>query len=147
MSELKLANPKKIEESVPANLNCGILSGSRVLHPQVVDGIPEITVEDLYNHKLDVRNKKIRLIDVRRPDEFNNELGHVEGSELITLGPELTDFLRSGDRNQEIVFICRSGGRSGTAAAESIQLGYKYTINMVGGMIRWNEKKLPVERK
>lgn len=146
MSELKLANPKKIHEAVPANLSCGKPNDIRTLHPQVVDGIPEITVEDLLSHMGDVKNKKIRLIDVRRPEEYNNELGHIEGTEMITLGPDLTSFLEKGDRSEEIVFVCRSGGRSGTATAESIKLGYQFTINMVGGMIRWNEKKQPVVR-
>ena len=143
MAELKLANPKKIHEAVPANLACGIPKDARTLRPQVVDGVPEITVEDVYSHAADVKSKKIRLIDVRRPDEFNNELGHVEGAELITLGPDLTTFLENGNRSEEIVFLCRSGGRSGNATAESIKLGYKFTINMAGGMLRWNEKKLP----
>lgn len=146
MSELKLANPKKIHEAVPANLACGKPKDARTLHPQVVDGIPEVTVEDLLAHLDDAKNKKIRLIDVRTPEEYNNELGHIENTELVTLGPELTTFLEKGDRADEIVFVCRSGGRSGTATAESIKLGYKFTINMAGGMIRWNEKKQPVVR-
>lgn len=147
MAELKLANPRKIHEAVPANLACGRPKDARVLHPQAVDGIPEITCEDLFSHLPDARSKKIRLIDVRRPDEFNNELGHIEGASLVTLGPDLTQFLQQGDRAEEIVFVCRSGGRSGTATAESIQLGYKFTINMTGGMIRWNEKKFPVKKE
>ena len=147
MAELKLANPKKIHEAVPANLACGIPKDSRTLRAQVVDGVPEITVEDVYAHAADVKTKKVRLIDVRRPDEFNNELGHVEGAELITLGPDLTAFLEKGDRTEEIVFLCRSGGRSGAATAESIKLGYKFTINMAGGMLRWNEVKLPTFKK
>jgi sulfur dioxygenase len=147
MEELKLAHPKKIHEALPANLACGISRDIRVLHPQIVDGIPEINCEDLFLHLPDAEAGKIQLIDVRRPDEFNNELGHLKGAKLVTLGPELTEFLEKGDRNQEIVFVCRSGGRSGVAAAESITLGYKKTINMVGGMIRWNEKKYEVERR
>lgn len=117
-----------------------------MLHPQIVDGIPEISVESL-KINLDLPAiKNVSLIDVRRTDEFNNELGHIEGAKLITLGPDLTEYLQNNDRNKEIVFICRSGGRSGTATAESLQLGYKFTSNMVGGMIRWNEKKFPVKR-
>ncbi|MCE3009173.1 MAG: MBL fold metallo-hydrolase [Proteobacteria bacterium] len=146
MSELKLANPKKIHEAVPANLACGKPKDARTLHPQKVDGTPEISVEDLYSHMTEVRSKKIRVIDVRRPEEFNNELGHIKGAELITLGPELTRFLEKGDRTEEIVFVCRSGGRSGTATQESISLGYKFSVNMSGGMIRWNEKNLPTEK-
>lgn len=146
MSELKLANPQKIHEAVPANLACGKVKNARTLNPQVVDGIPEITCEDVHLHSADVESRKIRLIDVRRPDEFNAELGHIKGAELVTLGPDLMKFLETGDRSQEIVFVCRSGGRSGSAASESIKLGYKFTINMSGGMIRWNELNQPVER-
>jgi sulfur dioxygenase len=146
MSELKLANPKKIHEAVPANLACGRPKDSRTLHPQIVDGIPEITVDDLNAHIESAKKGKIKLVDVRGPDEFNNELGHIEGAILKTLGPELAKYLKQGDRSEEIVFICRSGGRSGTATSESIQMGYKFTANMVGGMLAWNEKKLPIQR-
>lgn len=146
MSELKLANPKKIQEAVPANLACGKSKEARSIHPQVVDGIPEVTCEDVLAHAQQVELKKIRLIDVRRPDEFNGEYGHIVGAELITLGPDLTNFLEKGNRSEEIIFVCRSGGRSGTATAESIKFGYKFTINMAGGMIRWNERKQPVEK-
>lgn len=141
MAELKLADPKKIHEAVPANLACGQIKTKKVMNPQVVDGIPEVTCEQVLSQM-----GKVRLIDVRRPEEYNNELGHIPGIEMITLGPDLTQFLEQGDRSQEIVFVCRSGGRSGTATAESIKLGYTSTINMVGGMIRWNEIKQPIER-
>ncbi len=147
MSELKLANPKKIHEAVPANLACGKPKDARSIHPQVVDGIPEVTCEDVLAHAEQVEAKKVRLIDVRRPDEFNGEYGHIKGAQLITLGPDLTNFLENGNRSEEIVFVCRSGGRSGTATAESIRLGYKFTINMAGGMIRWTERKQPVEKQ
>ncbi|MGZ3743141.1 MAG: rhodanese-like domain-containing protein [Pseudobdellovibrionaceae bacterium] len=146
MSELKLANPKKIHEAVPANLACGKPQAPRTIYAQVVDGIPEVSCEDVVAHLPQVEAKKIRLIDVRRPDEFNNEFGHIHGAELVPLGGELMDFLENGDRSEEIIFVCRSGGRSGTATAESVKLGYKFTMNMVGGMIRWNEKSFPVER-
>jgi rhodanese-related sulfurtransferase len=90
--------------------------------------------------------KKVRLIDVRRPEEFNAELGHIEGARLITLGKDLTTFLEGGDREEGIVFVCRSGGRSRTATSESIKFGYKRTVNMMGGMIQWNEERLPVSK-
>lgn len=141
MSELKLDHPKKIHEAVPANLACGMTASKRIMHPTTNDGIPEVAVENVHE-----AIGKIRIIDVRRPDEFNNELGHIQGAELVTLGPELSQFLQKGDREQEIVFVCRSGGRSGQATTESQKLGYKKTANMIGGMIRWNELKFPVAR-
>ncbi len=146
MNELKLPNPKKIHEAVPANLACGQPQDKRLLHPQIVDGVPEVTPLVVLQNMPQVEAGKIQLIDVRRPDEFNNELGHVKGAQLVTLGPELTKYLERTDKNQEIVFICRSGGRSGSATIESQKLGFKKTINMAGGMIRWNDEHQPVER-
>jgi len=141
MSELKLANPKKIHEALPANLACGKAKGSRELTPTVNDGIPEVTPE-MVRRTLG----RVRLVDVRTSDEFNNELGHIPGAELVPLGEDLTSFLENGDRSQEIVFICRSGGRSGVATTESQKFGYKLTSNMVGGMIQWNEAGFPTAK-
>lgn len=146
MSDLKLANPKKMYQAVPANLSCGDLMRTRYLNPQLVDGVPEVSPIEVNRH-LDIVSKGLlKVVDVRRPEEFNNELGHIEGAILVTLGSELSQFLEAGDRYQEIVFVCRSGGRSGSATAESQRLGYKNTANMLGGMIQWNELKLPVFR-
>lgn len=141
MKELKLAQPKKIHEAVPANLACGRPRDERVFHPQEVNGVPEISPQDLKAHL-----KEVTIIDVRRPDEYHGELGHVPGSKLVTLGYDLKEFLEKMNREQEIVFVCRSGGRSGQATAESRGMGFKKTINMRGGMLLWNELGLPVER-
>ncbi|MBX3018924.1 MAG: MBL fold metallo-hydrolase [Bdellovibrionaceae bacterium] len=141
MAELKLANPKKIHEAVPANMACGITRDEREIHPSMNDGLPEVSVQKVHEAL-----GKVRLIDVRNPDEFNNELGHIQGAELIPLGPALTRFLENGERSQEIVFVCRSGGRSGQATTESIKQGYKFTSNMVGGMLQWNDLKYRTEK-
>jgi hydroxyacylglutathione hydrolase len=106
------------------------------------NGIAEVSCENVLAYL-----STVQLIDVRGIDEFNGELGHIEGAKLMTLGPELTRFLETTDPNQNIVFVCRSGGRSGRATAESIQKGFKSTYNLLGGMIRWNDLKLPVKRK
>lgn len=139
MSELKLASPKKIHEAVLANLSCGVVKEGPVMRPRIMNGIPEVTCEEVYNEL-----GKVRIIDVRRSEEFYGELGHIQGSELITLGPELANFLEKTNPSEEIVFVCRSGSRSGAATLESSSRGYKHTSNMTGGMLRWNELKQPV---
>ena len=144
MSELKLANPKKIHEAVPANLRCGKKQDGKTFHPQLVDGTPEITTQDL-NSKLNQLTENVLLIDVRTPEEYHSgEYSHIAGAQLVTLGPQLIAFLTDGDRNKEIVFICRSGARSGTATRQSMELGYQKTMNMQGGMIDWTRKGFPV---
>src|SRR5690606_7677989 len=125
-----------------ANMLCGKTQDTRILTPIINDGIPEVTVERVHQVV-----GKVRLIDVRTPEEFNNELGHIKGAELVTLGPELTRFLERGDRSQEIIFVCRSSGRSGHATSDSQKLGYVRTANMIGGMIKWNELRYEIERQ
>ncbi|MBL7544528.1 MAG: MBL fold metallo-hydrolase [Bdellovibrionaceae bacterium] len=133
MSELKLANPKKIHEAVPANLACGTVP---------LTAIPEVSIEYVKDHI-----GKVKIIDVRQADEFNAELGHIQSAQRVTLGRDLTIFLENGNRSEEIIFVCHSGGRSGQATAESKKLGYTKTFNMSGGMLSWNKAKLSVERE
>jgi len=93
-------------------------------------------------HPNDVLAKKeegYKLIDVRGEDEFTGELGHIEGAQLKTLGDELSSWLKEQDKDSKLIFICRSGGRSGRATEEAMSLGIKDSINMTGGMILWNE--------
>ena len=110
--------------------------------PHTLEGITELSPQEVYQKK-----DHLKVIDVRRPDEFNNELGHIPGAIRVTLGEQLTNFLQSGNKEEEIVFVCRSGTRSAQATAESVRKGYKFTASMSGGMIRWNEEGLPVEKK
>ena len=116
-----------------------------ILKAKINNEVPEVNCEDLA--KLSPEQKKqLWLIDVRRPDEYNNELGHIEGAQLLTLGPDLSNALAKGDKSKEIVFICRSGARSANATLESMSLGYKKSVNMIGGMIRWNELSYPTKK-
>lgn len=118
------------------------MSSQSIFKPTVVDDVPEIAPEQLLPLL-----KVATLIDVRRPDEFTGELAHIPGARLVTLGPELDAFLASHDKkNDEIVFICRSGARSGRATLQGRALGFDRCVNLQGGMILWNERKLPTER-
>ena len=85
--------------------------------------------------------------DVRQPDEYAGELGHVPGSRLIPLS-ELAARVKEivGHKSKEIVCICRAGVRSTTAAAMLTGLGFERVRNMKGGMLDWNDAALPVER-
>jgi rhodanese-related sulfurtransferase len=87
--------------------------------------------------------KPFQLIDVRRPDEFNGELGHIPGAELVTLGEQLEKKLNVMDKKTKIIFICRSGARSGHATLMAQELGFDSVYNLEGGMIHWNNLDLP----
>jgi rhodanese-related sulfurtransferase len=87
------------------------------------------------------------VLDVRQPEELQGELGHIAGARTIPVG-ELPRRLAelAGQEDTPIVTVCRSGGRSATAAALLSVAGFKDVRSMEGGMRRWNEIHLPVER-
>jgi rhodanese-related sulfurtransferase len=96
-----------------------------------------ITVEAL-KAKLDA-GEKINLVDVREPHEhaaFNIggillPLGHVQSLQLDDIE----------DMKEEIIYIyCRSGNRSGQACMMMEPYGFKNVVNVVGGMLAWQEK-------
>jgi rhodanese-related sulfurtransferase len=77
-------------------------------------------------------------IDVREIDEWNS--GHFE---LFTLTPlsQLDSVALPSDK--PIIFICRSGNRSGKACNALTPTGLK-VMNMEGGMLAWQEAGLPM---
>lgn len=110
--------------------------------PTLVGDVPEITPEEFKGH-----SGKATLIDVRRPDEFDGELSHIPGAKLITLGPDLDAFFHTHDKDDEIVFVCRSGGRSSRATLQGRSFGFSRCVNLQGGMLLWTERKYPVAKR
>lgn len=102
-------------------------------------------VYDIDPKELDSKKQQVALIDVRRPDEYTGELGHIPGAKLITLD-QLPGQMDQLPKDQTIVFICRSGGRSGQAAAFALESGLSDVYNMKGGMLLWNEYGLATEK-
>lgn len=135
MKNLKLDLPRKIKESLPANMACGTPekneqpSKFKTLTPQ----------------ELSARLEQVLIVDVREPEEYVGELGHIRYSHQITLGDQLKQFLEGYNRSEEVVFVCRSGRRSQDAAKLAIDLGFKKISHLGGGMQAWTESKLPVE--
>lgn len=108
---------------------------------------PDIpAVRDILPEELQTKLNDAVLIDVRQPDEFVGELGHVPGAKLVVLN-SLPDTINELPKNETIVFICRSGGRSARATAFALQNGFGDVYNMKGGMLRWNELKFQTEGK
>jgi rhodanese-related sulfurtransferase len=83
------------------------------------------------------------LIDVREPAEWLE--GHAPEATLIPLG-SLDGRLAEIPRDREVLLICRSGNRSGTAQRQLSQLGYARVLNVTGGMNAWTDAGLPVTR-
>lgn len=94
--------------------------------------------------RLVAASDKVRIVDVREPAEYTGELGHIARAELVPLAT-VEHAAQSWSREQEIVMVCRSGARSGRAAALLASMGFRHVMNMTGGMLAWSAAHLPVE--
>jgi rhodanese-related sulfurtransferase len=101
---------------------------------------PSLNVSDL-KAKLAGKDTPI-LIDVRQPNEFRQS--HVKGAKLIPL-QELHQRMDELPRDREIVCICRSGARSGSAVRQLNNSGFN-SFNVQGGMIAWNRAGFPTKK-
>jgi len=80
------------------------------------------------------------LIDVRELEEWR--FGRAPEAVHIPLGDLGA---RLGDLPEEttLIMICRSGNRSGVAAAALVDIGRR-ALNLAGGMLAWKAASLPV---
>lgn len=96
-----------------------------------------ISVEEV-KERID-KGEKLNLVDVRQPEEtaeFNiggipfplGKIQNMDTEELENL------------RDEEVIFYCRSGNRSGQAALILEQMGFTNVKNLSGGMLKWREK-------
>jgi rhodanese-related sulfurtransferase len=81
------------------------------------------------------------LIDVRREYEWGE--GRIAGARQIEMN-KLSANADSIPKDRPVIFYCRSGNRSGMAAAAFREAGYD-AHNMAGGITAWAEAGLPLE--
>ena len=94
----------------------------------------EWSAQDLKD-RLD-RGEKLNLVDVREPEEWRE--GHIAEARHIPLSQftERVGESHAEDEDAPLVFICRSGNRSGRVCDYLSQQGYT-VVNMAGGMLAW----------
>jgi adenylyltransferase/sulfurtransferase len=102
----------------------------------------EITAVEL-KKRLD-RGDKLRIIDVREPNEY--QINRIPGSELIPLG-DIPRRYAELDPNEELVMQCKMGARSGRAADFLRSVGFKRVLNLKGGILDWIDKVDPSQPK
>jgi rhodanese-related sulfurtransferase len=131
-----------MEKSMPSNSGnpapAAVDFSSKKANPDF-PGVLDVVAEEVAK-----KQTQVLLIDVRRPEEFVGELGHIPGARLMVLDT-LPERIQELPKDQTIVFICRSGGRSARATAFARSLGFENVFNMKDGMLRWNELELKVE--
>ena len=82
-----------------------------------------------------------QVVDVREDREW--EAGRMPGSVHIELN-ELTQRAEEVGREDAVVFVCRTGNRSGMAADAFREAGWD-AHNMAGGLVAWVEAGNPLE--
>lgn len=136
MNNLNLPLPEKIQEAL--QMNQSAIEDDSVDFPSLsqLNHIQQLTSEEL-RLRLESPHSPL-LVDVREPEEYDGELGHIAGSVLIPLR-ELA--ARAGElaahKDKEVVVICRAGVRSATGAAMLASLGFEHVFNLKGGMLDW----------
>ena len=83
------------------------------------------------------RGERVRLIDVREPEEF--ELARVEGAELLPLS-RFQEWAGALDAEEEIVVMCHHGIRSAHVCAHLAAQGFTRMVNLAGGIERWSQE-------
>ena len=84
------------------------------------------------------------VIDVREPHEY--QICRIEGTVLIPLG-DLPNRVGELDPDVEVIMQCRSGVRSGKAAAFLRERGFKSVHNLTGGILAWIDQVDPSQPK
>jgi molybdopterin/thiamine biosynthesis adenylyltransferase/rhodanese-related sulfurtransferase len=147
-SECPVCGPNPtVTELIDYNQFCGIAPPSEVGplevardkavgdHP-VVDGIPQITVEDL-KRKLEEK-EDIFVLDVREPHEYliaNLGAPQIPVGEVERRVSEL-----AAQKDREVIVHCRSGARSQKAALMLKQAGFTNVSNLAGGILAWADR-------
>lgn len=78
--------------------------------------------------------KAFRIIDVREQMEIAQ--GSIPGAEpmpMSSIGARLPEL----KQDEELVFICRSGARSGQVVSYLAQNGFENVYNLRGGVLGW----------
>jgi sulfur dioxygenase len=155
MRHLGLPHPRQMEVAVPANLRCGRptdagtaagaagtdttaagASGAAAIANWAPLNLTFAGIWEIQPHWLEEHLREVQLVDVREPDEFSGELGHIDGARLIPLGALVS---RAGELSRErpVVAVCRSGARSAQATVLLQKAGFERVANLAGGMLRW----------
>jgi glyoxylase-like metal-dependent hydrolase (beta-lactamase superfamily II)/rhodanese-related sulfurtransferase len=145
MDSIEFPLPSKIQEVLQPNQTA--IDDDRTAFPDLAE---LNQVRQLSSDEVHARLKTDPaplLLDVREPEEYTGELGHIPSSQLIPL-KELSQRVSELNAYSDtpIIVVCRAGVRSTTAAAMLTGMGFSQVLNLKGGMLDWNDEGFAVER-
>ena len=101
-------------------------------------------VDPLQAQKL-VDEKKVIVLDVRTPQEFNQ--GRIAGAKNINFqGTDFEQRIDELDKSKSYLVHCASGGRSTRSLALFKKHSFQSVYHLDGGFKAWQKAGLPVEK-
>jgi sulfur dioxygenase len=151
MDQLNLAYPRRIDVSLPANMESGMSQAGAVLGPVETSPTDSWAVSRTPTGAANVipvwvanQLKGIRLVDIREPDEWTGSEGRLAGAHFIPMSKVVHESV-AWSKDEQIVLYCRSGGRSDGMANELESHGFRRVASMKGGVLMWAALGLPLE--
>jgi len=110
---------------------------SKTKPTNMMENQDEISVEQLKS-KLDESFNGL-LLDVRESWEYG--ASHIDAARHVPMGeiPEFIPELKAMGEEQELLIICKSGGRSGRVMDYLVDQGFTSVYNVTGGMDAWSK--------
>lgn len=87
--------------------------------------------------------KDEQIVDVRTPEEYQN--GFIADAKNINVyDADFKTQIAKLDKTKPVFVYCKAGGRSADAAKKFVELGFTEVYDLQGGMMGWENQKLPV---
>jgi len=126
----------KITELIDYEEFCGVVSD------EAADAAADATITPRELRELLESGKKVALIDVREPVEW--DINHIDGAQLI---PQSS--INSGEGLAKLpqdripVLYCKTGVRSAEALAAVKKAGFSDAVHLQGGIVAWAQQMQP----
>ena len=124
MANLKLSYPAKIDQALPANMQCG-------LRPQPNTQQAEVSAEWVQQH---LTWGDFTLVDCREQSEW--DAGFIQGAKHLPMSV-MEQRYHELSNSDNIVVYCRSGRRSLTVSTWLKNKGFK-AVSMAGGILEYS---------
>lgn len=145
MANLGLPFPDRIQQALQVNQSG--FEETEIAFPKVAECANVEEIEPaLLRDRLAEPSQPV-VLDVREPEEFVGELGHIRGALLVPMDalerrlPKLVGYV-----DRDVVVVCRAGARSRTATAILRKAGFRRVQNLAGGMLAWTGAGFSVDR-
>ena len=116
----------------------GYLAGGVRAWPQKPETVKSITASELKN---ELHRKKVQVLDVRKPGEWNTS--HLKDAVFFPLS-EFPESLSALDKDKSYIVHCGGGYRSMTAISIMKNNGFKNLLNVYGGFGAMKQEGLPI---